>query len=149
MRGEQLIQKLTKLQMATIHITGAAFVWWRQGWEIYQYCTVLWLWAQTSWQILDNAILLYGLSVVFSWLKRLLKVKWRDFLNLPDRSRCSFSYFYPLIHITDDYLSKNVTGLISCEITNRHPYNNVSVSRYLVKNIVIFTHFITLAAPTP
>ncbi len=40
-------------------------------------------------------------------------------------------------------------GLLFCEITNSHPYNTVSVSRYLVKNIVILTHFITLATPTP
>ncbi len=65
-----------------------------------------------------------------------------------DCSHCSFIYLYPRIHITDDY-SKNVIGLIFCEITNSHPYNTVSVSRHLVKNIVIFTHFITVAAPTP
>ncbi len=77
------------------------------------------------------------ITVVFSWLKRL------------HYSKVMWFYLYPLIHITDDYLSKNVIGLIFCEITNSHFYNTVSVSRYLVKNIVIFTHFITLAAPTP
>ncbi len=36
-----------------------------------------------------------------------------------------------------------------CEITKSHPHNAVLVSRFLVKNIVVFTHFITLAASTP
>ncbi len=43
---------------------------------------------------------------------------------------------------------ENVIGLIFCEIGNSHPYNIVSASRYSVKSVVIFTHFITLAAPT-
>ncbi len=44
---------------------------------------------------------------------------------------------------------KNVTGFIFCELTNSHPYNTVSEMRYLVKNIAVFTHFITLVSPTP
>ncbi len=52
------------------------------------------------------------------------------------------------MHITDGYLSKNVIGLIFCEITNSRPYSIVSVLWYLVKNNV-FAHVITLAAPTP
>ncbi len=38
--------------------------------------------------------------------------------------------------------------LAFCEITNSHLYNTVSVLRYLVKNIVIFAHFITLECTT-
>ncbi len=53
-----------------------------------------------------------------------------------------FIYLYPLIHSTDDYLSENITELMFGEITNSHPHSTVSVSRYLVRNIVIFTHFI-------
>ncbi len=37
---------------------------------------------------------------------------------------------------------------IFCEIIDSDPYNTVSVSRHLVKNFVLFTHFITLATPT-
>ncbi len=44
---------------------------------------------------------------------------------------------------------KNYMGLIFCEIINSHTYSTVLVLRHLVKNIVIFTHFITLAPPTP
>ncbi len=54
---------------------------------------------------------------------------------------------YPLNHITEDYLLKNVIGLIFCEIISTHPHNAVSALRHLVTNIVISTHFITLAAP--
>ncbi len=53
-------------------------------------------------------------------------------------------YTYPYY-----YLSKNFTMLTFCEITNCHPHSAVSVSSYLVNNIVIFIHFITVAAPTP
>ncbi len=81
--------------------------------------------------------------------KGFITVKWCDFLDLSDCSHCSFIHIYQLIHITDDYSSKNVIGLIFCEITNSQPKNAVSVSRYLVKNFVIFTHFITLATPIP
>ncbi len=65
-------------------------------------------------------------------------------MNLPDSS-CSFLYLYPLIHKSNP----NVISLIFCEITTCHPYNTVSVLRYLFKNIVLFTHFITSATPTP
>ncbi len=49
--------------------------------------------------------------------KGVITVKWCDFLNLLDCSYCAFIYLHPLSHITDDYLSKNVIGLLFCEIT--------------------------------
>ncbi len=99
------------------------------------------IWDKISWQILDIDVLWYGVSVVFFWLKGFITVKWCDvFLNLPDCFYCSFIYPYPLIHITDDCLSKKCHWVIFCEISNSHPYNTTSVLRYLVKNIVIFTH---------
>ncbi len=78
-------------------------------------------------------------------------VMWREsWLFLHDSAVMSdLQAALPRIHITDDYLSKNVIGLIFGEITNSHPHTTVSVSRYLVKNIVIFTHLITSAAPSP
>ncbi len=84
-------------------------------------------------------------SVVFSWLKRLhySAVMWFSELKR------QFSFFYLLLcTLLMIIYHKNAIGLIFCEITSVHPYNTISVSRYLVKNIVIFTHFIILAAPT-
>ncbi len=63
----------------------------------------------------------------FPGLKGFVAAKWCDFLNSPDCSCCSFTYLRPLIHITDEYLSKNVTELKFCEITNSHPYYTGSV----------------------
>ncbi len=62
-----------------------------------------------------------------------ITVMWCVFVNLSNCSCCSFIYLYPLIRITEDYLSINVTGSLFCEITNSHPYNTVSVWRHLVK----------------
>ncbi len=106
------------------------------------------IWDKISWQILDIVISWYGMCCFSGW-KGFITVKWCVFVNFPDCSCCSFVYLYPLIHIADDYLSKNVIGFVFCEITNSHSYNTVVVLRYLFKNIVIFTYFITLAAPTP
>ncbi len=50
------------------------------------------------------------LVLSFSVWKGFITVKWCDFLNLPDCSRCSFIVFYPLGHITDDYSSKMSLG---------------------------------------
>ncbi len=85
------------------------------------------------WQILDIVIMWWGASVAFPGWKGFNTVKWYNFLNLPDCFWCSFIYLFPLIHINDGYLSKNVIWLIFCKITNSHPYNTVSVLWWLVQ----------------
>ncbi len=57
----------------------------------------------------------------FPGWKSFIPVKHCGFLNLPDCCRD------PHIHLTDDYLSKNVIRLIFCEITNSHPHSTVSI----------------------
>ncbi len=111
-----------------------------QGWASYQYSIILWYETRHCDRFWIS--LYHDSAQVWSFpgWKGFITVKWCDFLKLPDCSCCSFIYLYPFIHITDDWLSKNVTWLIFCEITSSHPCSTVSISTYLVKNIVMFHH---------
>ncbi len=87
--------------------------------------------------------------------KGFITVKWCDFLNVPDCSRCCcfFCLFvfklslptYP--HYWWLFIKKS--HCVHSLWNHQQSSNTVSMLRYLAKNIVIFTHFITFAAPTP
>ena len=54
-----------------------------------------------------------------------------SFTNLPDCCTCSYTYILPpghYIHISDDYVSKNLIVLIFSERIDSHPHNIVAVS---------------------
>ncbi len=90
------------------------------------------IWDEMSWQILDIDISWQSASIVF-FLVENASLQWNDviFWTYPTVLVVLLLTFYPLIHITDDYLSKNVIGLIFCEITDSLFYNAVSVSRHI------------------
>ncbi len=117
-----------------------------KGWAKYRYCIV-------SYRDIRQYIVIdFGYCYIAIWRKCCLFLvekawlQWSDMIS--DLTRLFLLFFHwPFIHFTDDYLSKNVIELIFCEITNTHPYNTVPVLRYMIKDYVIFTHFITLALP--